>query len=366
MQLNKLFILSILGIIIPLAQSQAADNLLFVNQQQAVIGSTWSISDNLQMIIPANGLTKAVEVQVEILPVDTAYLTYSSILASYKIKILSDEQQFKLPVEFKYTINSSIPTAIWYQVDSEWIKSKTYELNQNEITSVWQVDKPGTYQIAIMQAIEATIGITSDNYNHKVGINVPYVSFSLPEIEFDNAELIITPLTSELVPPPDNLKSFIYQYDFKGISPALLGKKLFKVTLAYSTTSYLGRDLIYYDKRLAEWRKIPSVHNIEQQSVSAWLPFTYVIIAVVENPEVYDGIASWYKWKNCDCAAARFWPKQSQLKVTNLSNNKSQIVKVNDYGPEEWTGRLVDLDSKVFAYLDKLWRGLIYVRVEPV
>ena len=76
-----------------------------------------------------------------------------------------------------------------------------------------------------------------------------------------------------------------------------------------------------------------------------------------------------YKYKNCDCAASPDYPKGTMLKVTNLENGKSIIVKVNDWGPErdKHPDRVIDLDKTAFKKLGSLSRGLLKnVRVEPV
>jgi rare lipoprotein A len=81
------------------------------------------------------------------------------------------------------------------------------------------------------------------------------------------------------------------------------------------------------------------------------------------------GAASWYKYKNCDCAASPDYPKGPRLKVTNLDNNKSLIVKVNDWGPErdKHPERVIDLDKTAFKKLGSLSRGILKnVRVELV
>ena len=72
----------------------------------------------------------------------------------------------------------------------------------------------------------------------------------------------------------------------------------------------------------------------------------------VSKPEV----ASWYDYElngvvwSADhrTAASRVYPRYSMVRVTNLDNNKSVDVYINDYGPEAWTGRDIDLSSYAF------------------
>lgn len=91
---------------------------------------------------------------------------------------------------------------------------------------------------------------------------------------------------------------------------------------------------------------------------------------IAENGVV--GMASWYDYKiggiewskiHRTCAS-RDLPRDSYAKITNLANGKSVECFVNDYGPEEWTGRDIDLSRYAFSQISDLGIGLIYVRIE--
>ena len=53
----------------------------------------------------------------------------------------------------------------------------------------------------------------------------------------------------------------------------------------------------------------------------------------------------------------------SRVKVTNLSNNKSVIVTINDRGPFI-RGRIIDLSKKAFSQIASVKQGVIDVTVE--
>jgi len=77
------------------------------------------------------------------------------------------------------------------------------------------------------------------------------------------------------------------------------------------------------------------------------------------NNEVFDD-------KDLTCA---IWgvPFNQEIKVTNLSNGKSIIVRVNDRGPHRRfvkQGRGIDLTKKAFAEIGSLKSGLIKVSLE--
>jgi len=92
------------------------------------------------------------------------------------------------------------------------------------------------------------------------------------------------------------------------------------------------------------------------------------------NPEEYTGIASWYDYqlegvwysKDHATAASRSLERYSYAKVTNISNGKSVVVRINDFGPEAWTEREIDLSSYAFSQIADLKLGLVNVKIEPL
>lgn len=64
-------------------------------------------------------------------------------------------------------------------------------------------------------------------------------------------------------------------------------------------------------------------------------------------------------------AAHRTLPFNTKIKVTNLSNNKTVIVRVNDRGPYA-KGRILDLSKKAAVKLDFIDRGVIKIKLEVI
>jgi rare lipoprotein A len=64
-------------------------------------------------------------------------------------------------------------------------------------------------------------------------------------------------------------------------------------------------------------------------------------------------------------AAHRSLPFGSQVRVTNLGNGKSVVVRINDRGPYA-KGRIIDLSKKAAERLDMLRAGVVPVRVEQL
>jgi rare lipoprotein A len=91
------------------------------------------------------------------------------------------------------------------------------------------------------------------------------------------------------------------------------------------------------------------------------------------------GIASYYADKHQDqktasgeryrhdlkTAAHKTLPFGVNVKVTNLENSKSVIVKVNDRGPFV-KGRIIDLSKSAFKVISQSNEGVLNVRIEVV
>jgi rare lipoprotein A len=78
--------------------------------------------------------------------------------------------------------------------------------------------------------------------------------------------------------------------------------------------------------------------------------------------------ASGEKFNHNDLTAAMWGVKFGTLvKVTNLDNGKSVIVRVNDRGPSKKLvkkGRIIDLSKGAFSKIASLKRGVVRVKVE--
>ncbi len=69
--------------------------------------------------------------------------------------------------------------------------------------------------------------------------------------------------------------------------------------------------------------------------------------------------------KDALTAAHNTYPCGTQVRVTNLENNRSVIVTVNDRGPST-PGRIIDLSRRAARELGYLKKGLARVKVEVV
>lgn len=65
-------------------------------------------------------------------------------------------------------------------------------------------------------------------------------------------------------------------------------------------------------------------------------------------------------------AASNKYPFGTKLKVTNVKNNKTVIVKVNDRGGFDKLGRIIDLSKGAFAKIASVKKGIITVLIEVI
>jgi rare lipoprotein A (peptidoglycan hydrolase) len=82
--------------------------------------------------------------------------------------------------------------------------------------------------------------------------------------------------------------------------------------------------------------------------------------------KVKTGLASWYAFTGKMACASRMFPRGTWLRVTSKATGKQIFVVVNDYGPQKWTGKMIDLDKVAFEKLASLGAGVIEVKVEEI
>ncbi len=141
------------------------------------------------------------------------------------------------------------------------------------------------------------------------------------------------------------------------------------ITLPWPTEHYMKKIIHYWDGNKKNWFPLESTSDFEQQTVSALWHLPYGQFAVFDSVTIFEGVASWYEYKKCNCAAIKEFKRGTSFRVTNITDGsprygKSVTVIINDYGPAVWTKRLIDLDKFAFRQIANPWNGLATVRVE--
>jgi len=142
----------------------------------------------------------------------------------------------------------------------------------------------------------------------------------------------------------------------------------YEVSIPYSESGKQAKSAYFLNG--TDWEKLESFDDYRNKTVTAILKGQEEKISLFEETDGWVGEASWYSWKGGLYAASRDFPKGTKLKVTNQSagsnRGKSVIVEVNDYGPELWTGRIIDLDKVAFNAISNLRAGVTSVKIEVI
>jgi rare lipoprotein A len=124
---------------------------------------------------------------------------------------------------------------------------------------------------------------------------------------------------------------------------------------------------------------------ITSQAKHKWTMKPYCVLGKNYTPEYIElgdtmnGVASWYgpnfhgKYTsngevydmNDFTAAHKTWPMDTLVKVTNLDNGKTQIVRINDRGPFK-DGRIIDCSYAAGKSLGLDITGLAKVKIEAI
>ncbi len=104
------------------------------------------------------------------------------------------------------------------------------------------------------------------------------------------------------------------------------------------------------------YKVLSTAHEFEQTGTASWYGKKFHG-HLTSNGEIYDMYSM--------SAAHKNLPLPSYLKVTNLANNKSVIVRVNDRGPFHQS-RIIDLSYSAAYKLDMLKTGTAQVKISAI
>jgi rare lipoprotein A len=104
------------------------------------------------------------------------------------------------------------------------------------------------------------------------------------------------------------------------------------------------------------YQVLDSAKNFEQTGQASWYGNKFHG-HLTSNGEIYDMYAM--------SAAHKNLPLPTYLKVTNLANNKSVVVRVNDRGPFHQS-RIIDLSYSAAYKLDMLKQGTAQVKISAI
>lgn len=112
----------------------------------------------------------------------------------------------------------------------------------------------------------------------------------------------------------------------------------------------------HYRVRGIDYKVLRNAHGFEQTGIASWYGKKFHG-HLTSNGEIYDMYAMTAAHKNL--------PLPTYLKVTNLANNKSVIVRTNDRGPFH-EDRIIDLSYSAAYKLDMLNAGTANVKITAI
>ena len=140
----------------------------------------------------------------------------------------------------------------------------------------------------------------------------------------------------------------------------------------------IAKTLFLQETPMTSFKQISlQVDNVRMKRLALFL-ITFLLMIMNAYTDQW-GLASWYGGDfhgkktangeifntNAYTAAHRTLPFNTVVKVTNLYNLKTTMVRINDRGPFR-KGRVIDLSKAAAADLDMLDSGVIPVRIEIV
>lgn len=316
-----------------------------------------TFSDNLSVYLLEDNNPKLPN---HLKPLGKVYLLWlvsdSNTYPNYKVKINYSEETNSYSAKDIY---------IW-QNDNIWQKIES-QINQGGKYVEAVLNNP-SIKLGVFEAQNKTVFSSDENL-----ISSDKSLEIYPPTDWTNNYSIIFKSYDHLYYPPNETYkrvSDIYEYDTKSETKLNINE-LINLKINYQNQNSQYKELFYWDNNYQDWIKLPSINYPSKQYLTTKVPFTFLRLAIFEKEGIEEGIASWYSYKNCLCAASRNYPKGTNLKVTNIteeSNNygKSVIVTVNDYGPEEWTKRIIDLDKIAFQQIANLKSGIMNVIIEQI
>lgn len=129
--------------------------------------------------------------------------------------------------------------------------------------------------------------------------------------------------------------------------------------IVYTTLLAMIMSVMPFSKAHRYAEPLPSQRILKEGKASWYSRKSPGIKRTTANMEIFDDEAF-----TCAMWGVKF---NQKLRVTNLDNGRSIIVRVNDRGPHKryvQHGRIIDLTERAFKHLSPTKKGLINVQVE--
>lgn len=275
---------------------------------------------------------------------------------------VTDDSLFKITLGYTSDSLSAKDIYLWDFKEKTWQKQD----------SVVDLEKKSVS--AVIKGRKGLVGVFEAARQVSVKENVSYYNqffLKFPQSILKNAPTTtIEAFTALNYTEEKNRVSHIFQFDIKSEQQLDFIEPL-ELIISYPQENNIRKAIYYWDNNKNKWIYLPSHNDFYNKTVSAYIHLPFSRIALFEESNQLIGEASWYKWKNGNFGATRDFPKGTKLKVTNITKTsknfgKSVVITINDFGPEEWTGRIIDLDKVAFGKIGNLKGGVMPVLIEKI
>ncbi|MFA6428155.1 MAG: septal ring lytic transglycosylase RlpA family protein [Candidatus Buchananbacteria bacterium] len=372
-QITKFFKITIglsllLGAGFVLAQTSTSTLSLVLDNNSLAADHDFNLfNDHLQLKVLANTFSQNVNLTIKQLADSEVFLPTDKKLISeiYQINLTQD-QFINLPINLTINCQTSgdFTDGVYFLQAGDWLPVEKFSRQGGNKYSISLDTLPAT--VAIFELPSASYNFVKDQFKTQQEVKAGSFKIWLPAKGAATDIAVNINKVSDPATNTEQLVSPIFSYEAMGLNEARLAKYPLTVWFDYFVDNYYGKEIKYFSTTTQAWVPLRSSNDPANHKVAAKISLASATLGVFNKLATEEGVASWYAYKGCNCAASRTYAKGTKLKVTNLTNNKSVIVKINDVGPEIWTGRLVDLDKVAFKKLAATTQGLISVRVEKV
>ena len=319
-------------------------------------------------------------------PIDITFKIKNEILSQAKLpndmRLVSDLYEFDIksenrldfikPLILQLNYDSQKPNIkhvfFWDARREIWIEMECNDLPKDNIVRS-AIHLPYAI-IGVFEEINSVTRINLDKETISKGYTISNINSDIslgitPESVNSSVTVVLKSVVRNEGLPEQKLISNLYSFNLLSENLIKLDRPLY-VSMKYSQNNNGRKVIKYWDSIKNNWIDLPTKINSAENTVKAEISLSYAILGVFEyNKDVKEGIASFYRTKNHDGCAYLDYPFGTMLKVTNLENDKSTIVQIEDRGPFI-KGRIIDLSVESFSELAPLSAGIINVRVEKI
>ncbi|MFA6587576.1 MAG: RlpA-like double-psi beta-barrel domain-containing protein [Patescibacteria group bacterium] len=239
-----------------------------------------------------------------------------------------------------------------------FIKGSTKQLHTVIVAAADLFTVPGNFgSDLIVNSKTQVIDLSSQSV---LNFKFENLQFTLPSSTISqNASLIVIPNVVSPLILPSRFKARTSYYQIALRQPG--GIKI-RPTAPITISPTLAKNGFFEQKVLI----YNATHKTWETAIKNRVPNPESIFLIVDDLGEEQGIASWYSSKKYpDGVAHNRYPMGTKLKVTNIENNKSTIVKVVSRGPYI-RGRVIDMVYTAFKKIKGKNGGVATVKVAVV